>query len=91
MFAELLQLFKLIDHNGNGTLERKELNAVFGSNAEEFLSFCDSNQDTVLSAEEFITGVTTMTDGLTDEEFRSDWLEEMRLCIENNQGEPQAQ
>ena len=60
--AELTQRFNLIDTNSNGTLEKSELRAVFGEHAEEFLKFCDGNNDGALTAEEFVAGILNDTE-----------------------------
>jgi len=80
--AELATRFAKIDSNSNGTLEFSELETVFGEHAEEFLKFCDgAEKDRVLTPEEFCAGVIGDTADLSDEAFRTTWLDRMDGCI----------
>merc|ERR1712178_27425 len=79
---ELTTRFEQIDLNSNGSLELSELANVFGEHAEEFLKFCDSgDKDRVLSPEEFCKGISDDTANMSDDDFKSSWLERMDGCI----------
>jgi quinol monooxygenase YgiN len=79
--AELKTRFGQIDTNNNGSLEKSELIAVFGEHADEFLKFCDGDQDGSLTSDEFVNGIVGDCDGMSDEDFQANWLDRMSKCI----------
>jgi quinol monooxygenase YgiN len=83
--VELTERFNIIDTNGSGALELAELEACFGEHAGEFLQFCDKNTDKAISAEEFVTGITDNSEGMSDEDFKAQWLDRMSSVIEEKQ------
>lgn len=78
---ELTSRFALIDTNSNGSLEKSELASVFGEHAQEFLKFCDGDNDGSLTSDEFVKGILGDTSEMSDEDFTSTWLERMSTCI----------
>merc|ERR1719353_1079080 len=78
---ELSDRFKLIDTNGNGTLEVSELQSVFGEHATEFLKFCDGDGDKQLTNDEFVNGITEDCKDMDDADFQTNWLDRMSEAI----------
>lgn len=74
-------LFKQIDTSGNSTLDVNELKAVFGDHASEFLKFCDENTDGEITLDEWLNGITSDIEGMSEADFQTNWVERMQGCI----------
>ena len=62
--ASLAALFAKVDTNSNGSLEYKELQCVFGDFADQFLKFCDADDDKAISCDEWLKGILTVSNHL---------------------------
>jgi len=79
--ASLAALFAKVDTNSNGSLEYKELQCVFGDFADQFLKFCDADDDKAISCDEWLKGILTDTTDLSEEEFQAQWVVRMEGCV----------
>merc|ERR1712054_580942 len=69
------------------SLSMDELKAVFGEHADEFIKYCDGqgeggNVDAKLTFEEFKTGILADTKEMSDDDFKTNWIERMTGCVE---------
>merc|ERR1712166_1455139 len=64
-------LFCRVDLDHNGQLDVSELSSVFGDHAQELLAFCDQNNSSSFSCEEWVTGVLDDTEDWNEEEFQA--------------------
>eukprot|EP00656_Telonema_subtile_P021292 TRINITY_DN2231_c0_g1_i1.p1 TRINITY_DN2231_c0_g1~~TRINITY_DN2231_c0_g1_i1.p1 ORF type:complete len:291 (-),score=77.43 TRINITY_DN2231_c0_g1_i1:308-1180(-) len=89
-FAPLEALFDRIDQlvSKDGVASKDELALVFGEHAEEFLKFCDADGDTKLTKEEFIAGIKGDTEGMTDEDFKTNWVDRMESVVKQAEDRP---
>merc|ERR1719352_1817411 len=76
-------LFDRIDAliNKDGEASKDELTKVFGEHAEEFLKFCDKDADSKLTKEEFTGGILKDCDGMSQEDFNTNWAERMEGVV----------
>merc|ERR1712054_741124 len=63
------------------------MGAVFGEHADEFIKYCDGqgeggNVDAKLTFEEFKTGILADTKDMSDDDFKTNWIERMTGCVE---------
>merc|ERR1711988_1682490 len=87
--AELQKLFGRIDAlvEKDDSLSMDELKAVFGEHADEFIKYCDGQGeagavDAKLTFEEFKTGILADTKDMSDDDFKTNWIERMTGCVE---------
>merc|ERR1711998_268513 len=69
----------LINQDGQASYE--ELQAVFGEHADEFLKFCDKDDDKKLTKDEFTGGILKDCDGMSQEDFNANWAERMEGVV----------
>merc|ERR1711924_284959 len=69
----------LITKDGQASYE--ELTAVFGEHAEEFLKFCDKDTDKKLTKDEFTSGILGDCDGMSQEDFDTNWANRMEGVV----------
>ena len=65
-----------MDTDLDGNLSDAELRAFFEKNCKAQLAsldMFDANNDNLISAEEFVTGIVTMEQGMSDEAARNNW------------------
>merc|ERR1711934_710930 len=76
-------LFDRIDAliNKDGEASKEELTKVFGEHAEEFLKFCDKDADSKLTKDEFTGGILKDCDGMSQEDFNTNWAERMEGVV----------
>jgi len=76
-------LFDRIDAliNQDGQASYEELQAVFGEHADEFLKFCDKDDDKKLTKDEFTGGILKDCDGMSQEDFNANWAERMEGVV----------
>merc|ERR1719263_2017943 len=76
-------LFDRIDAliNKDGEASKDELTKVFGEHAEEFLKFCDKDADSKLTKDEFTGGILKDCDGMSQEDFNTNWAERMEGVV----------
>merc|ERR1711907_662549 len=76
-------LFDRIDAlvNKDGEASYEELTKVFGEHADEFLKFCDKDDDKKLTKGEFVGGILADCDGMSQEEFNTNWAERMEGVV----------
>ena len=60
---------------------KAELAFVFGSQAGQFLKFCDFDKGNTLSKAEFVHGITTKTAMLSEVDFQKTWLDGMESRV----------
>merc|ERR1711988_879264 len=87
--AELQKLFGRIDAlvEKDDSLSMDELKAVFGEHADEFIKYCDGQGeagavDAKLTFEEFKTGILADTKDMSDDDFKTNWIDRMTGCVE---------
>merc|ERR1711934_741244 len=81
--ATLGGLFDRIDAliKKDGEASKKELEAVFGEHAGEFLKFCDKDADEKLTKDEFTAGILGDCDGMSQEDFDANWANRMEGVV----------
>merc|ERR1711977_388601 len=81
--ATLGGLFDRIDAliKKDGEASKKELEAVFGEHAGEFLKFCDKDADEKLTKDEFTAGILADCDGMSQEDFDAQWANRMEEVV----------
>jgi len=79
--AALSGLFQKIDANANGILEVAELQRIFGEHASQFLQFCDADNNSELSCEEFCAGILNDTTDMNEADFEEQWIQRMTTTI----------
>jgi len=87
--AELTTLFGRIDAlvTKDDSLDMDELKQVFGEHADEFIKYCDGQGeagavDAKLTFEEFKTGILADTKDMSDDDFKTNWIDRMTGCVE---------
>merc|ERR1719364_489846 len=81
--ATLGGLFDRIDAliKKDGEASKKELEAVFGEHAGEFLKFCDKDADEKLTKDEFTSGILNDCGDMSQEDFDSNWADRMEGVV----------
>jgi hypothetical protein len=82
--AELKARFEIIDTDGSGKLELAELEKAFGEHAQQFLQFCDADEDGMITGDEFVKGIVHDVESteMPDDEFQVAWLDRLDGVIE---------
>merc|ERR1711865_627093 len=77
----LKTLFGKVDLDNNGKLSVSELKRVFGDHAEQFLQFCDNDDDKAITEAEWLKGILGDTADMSEEEFQLNWVDRMNACV----------